>query len=71
MLKLVTQEETTSCGIAAVANILGKSYAEIRVIADRMGIHAEDRRLWSDTQYVRHILTAHGVQTADDENDNR
>lgn len=36
-LKAVIQEETTGCGIAAVANILGKNYSEIKTIANAMG----------------------------------
>lgn len=63
----VIQEETTGCGIAAVANILGKSYAEIKAIANAMGIHASDTSLWSDTQYVRRLLAHSGVKTSADE----
>jgi hypothetical protein len=53
VLKPVIQEETTGCGIASVANILGKTYSEMKDTANAMGIHAEDKSLWSDTQYVR------------------
>lgn len=67
MLKAVIQEETTGCGIASVANILGKSYAEMKVIANAMGIHSEDRSLWSDTRYVRKMLSHAGVQMSSDE----
>lgn len=61
MLNPVIQEEPTGCGIAAVANILGKSYAEMKNIANTLGIYAEDQSLWSDTQYVRQLLTNAGV----------
>jgi len=64
MLKPVIQEETTGCGIASVANILGKTYAEMKAVANQMGIHASDKALWSDTQYVRRILSSAGVKTA-------
>jgi hypothetical protein len=55
------------CGIASVANILGKTYPEMKVIASAMGIHASDKSLWSDTQYVRRMLSHVGVETSKDE----
>lgn len=64
MIKSVIQEETTGCGIASVANILGKTYSEVKSIANAMGIHASDKTLWSDTQYVRHILSSAGIETS-------
>lgn len=67
MLKPVIQEETTGCGIASVANILGKTYSEMKAIANAMGIHAEDKSLWSDTHYVRKMLAYAGVETSSDE----
>lgn len=44
----------SGCGIASVANILGKTYAQMKAIANAMGIEATDDSLWSDTRYVRH-----------------
>lgn len=67
MLKPVIQEETTGCGIASVANILGKTYSEMRAIANSMGIHASDKSLWSDTQYVRRMLSAADVKAFNEE----
>jgi hypothetical protein len=67
VLKSVIQEETTGCGIASVANILGKTYSEMKAIANAMGIHAEDKSLWSDTQHVRKMLSHAGVETSSDE----
>lgn len=67
MLKPVVQEETSGCGIASVANILGKTYSEMKAIANAMGIHASDKSLWSDTQYVRRMLSSAGVNTSKDE----
>lgn len=64
MLKPVVQEEITGCGIASVANILGKTYAEMKAVANAMGIHASDKSLWSDTQYVRCLLSDSGVETS-------
>lgn len=67
VLKSVIQEETTGCGIASVANILGKTYPEMKALANAMGIHASDKSLWSDTQYVRRMLSNAGVKTSADE----
>nr|WP_300311061.1 hypothetical protein [Halomonas sp.] len=66
-MKSVIQEETSGCGIASVANILGKTYPEMKAIANAMGIFAEDESLWSDTQYVRRLLTTAGVEVSTDE----
>jgi hypothetical protein len=62
MLKSVIQEETSGCGIASVANILGKTYPEMKAIANAMGIYAEDKSLWSNTQYVRKMLSHAGAE---------
>ena len=67
MLTPVIQEETTGCGIAAVANISGLTYAQMKRIANAMGIHAADQALWSDTQYVRRLLLARDFATSDNE----
>ena len=66
-MKPVIQEERTGCGIAAVANILGKTYAQMKTIANTMGIYAADTSLWSDTQYVRRMLASAGVATSAEE----
>lgn len=63
----VIQEEISGCGIASVANILGKTYPEMKAIANALGIHAEDQALWSDTAYVRRMLAQAGVDTSPDE----
>lgn len=34
VLESVVQEETSGCGIASVANILGHNYPEMKVIAN-------------------------------------
>ncbi len=67
MLKVIIQEEATGCGIAAVANILGKRYSEVKAIATDMGIYASDQSLWSDTRYVRRLLSGSGVICSDQE----
>ncbi len=63
-MKPVIQEEKTGCGIASAANILGKTYSEMKEIANSMGIFAEDKSLWSDTQHVRNMLAKFGVKTS-------
>ncbi len=63
-MKVVIQEEKTGCGIASVANILGKTYSEMKAVANEMGIFAEDKSLWSDTQYVRNMLAKFEVSTS-------
>ena len=67
MLAPVIQEEATGCGIASVANILGKSYQEMQAIAQSLGIYADDKSLWSDTHYVRKLLTNAGVSISPEE----
>jgi hypothetical protein len=66
-LNPVIQEETTGCGIASVANIIGKSYSELKEVANSMGIYASDKSLWSDTQYVRKMLTSFNIETSKNE----
>tara|TARA_R110000868_G_scaffold252716_1_gene509432 strand:+ start:2819 stop:3223 length:405 start_codon:yes stop_codon:yes gene_type:complete len=63
----VIQEETTGCGIASVANIVGKTYPQMKAIANGMGIYASDKSLWSDTQYVRRMLASEGIETSENE----
>ncbi|UTW04937.1 hypothetical protein KDX31_08040 [Amphritea atlantica] len=67
MLKPIIQEEATGCGIASVANVLGKTYSDMKTVANAMGIYAENKSLWSDTQYVREMLSSSGVETSPDE----
>lgn len=67
MLKPVVQEEVTGCGIASVANIAGKTCQEMKAIANDMGIYADDKSLWSDTHYVRELLSHEGFKTSDNE----
>ena len=52
-LQPVIQEQTTGCGIASAAVLLGYSYAQMKAIANALGIFAEDESLWSDTRYMR------------------
>lgn len=63
----IIQEETTGCGIASVANIVGKPYSEVKNLANSMGIFAEDQSLFSDTSYVRKLLHEYGIPVSGDE----
>lgn len=64
---VVRQEEMTGCGIASVANILGITYQEAKEQANALGIYAEDELLYSDTQYVRTLLSHYSMHSHSDE----
>lgn len=64
---VVRQEEKTGCGIASVANILGITYQEAKEQANALGIYAEDESLYSDTAYVRTLLSHFSMQSHQDE----
>ncbi len=64
MLVAVIQQEATGCGIAAVATILGKTYPQMKSIANATDIYADDKSLWSDTNYVRQLLLDAGVEVS-------
>lgn len=66
-MKPVIQQEKTGCGIAAVANIAGKTYSEVKQVANAMGIFAEDESLWSDTGYVRQLLARFKINVSSSE----
>ncbi|MCC6141845.1 MAG: hypothetical protein IT389_14640 [Nitrospira sp.] len=63
-MKPVVQLERTGCGIASVAVLAGVRYVQAKREANRLGIFAEDRRLWSDTQPVRRLLAEYRIQTS-------
>lgn len=63
-MKPVVQNERTGCGIASVAALAGVSYAHAKAQARRLGISAEDPKLWSDTQYVRALLSKFGMSAS-------
>ena len=60
-MKPVIQEEITGCAIASSAAITGISYGEARKVANRLGVFAEDKALWSETNYIRRLLNELGV----------
>jgi len=63
-MKPVIQQEQTGCAIASVAAIAGISYGEARKVANSMGIYADDSALWSESRYIRSLLTKLGIKTA-------
>jgi hypothetical protein len=63
-MKPIVQLERTGCGIAAVATLAGVSYREMQRMANRLGIFADDRKLWSETGYVRRLLKEYRVRSA-------
>ena len=63
-MKPVVQLERTGCGIAAVATLAGVSYRETQRMANRVGIFADDSKLWSETGYVRRLLKVYGIRPA-------
>lgn len=64
IMKPVVQLERTGCGIASVAALAGVSYREMQRLANRLGIFADDPRLWSETDYVRRLLNEFGIKQA-------
>jgi len=63
-MKPVVQLERTGCGIASVAVLADVSYAEAKLAANRLGIFADDSKLWSETGYVRRLLKEYGFRSA-------
>lgn len=62
-MKQVVQLEWTGCGIASVATLAGVSYRETQHVANRLDIFADDSKLWSETGYVRRLLTEYGIRS--------
>ena len=60
-MKPVVQLERTGCGIASVAALADMRYREMQRVANRLGIFADDPRLWSETGYVRRLLKEFGI----------
>jgi len=67
-MKIVLQDEISGCGLAVVATVAGKYYDEVKQYANSIGIYAEDKKLYSDTAYVRKLLTHYGVISSNMEN---
>lgn len=63
-MKPVIQEELYGCGIACVAALAGVTYKQAQATANKLGIFAEDRRLWSETHHVRTLLEHFGIRAS-------
>lgn len=66
-MKPVRQEETTGCGLASVAAISGRTYTEVKTLANSLGIFADDIKLFSETAYVRKLLRHYNFDTSSEE----
>ncbi len=66
-MKIVLQEDETGCGLACVAMLAGKTYAEVKQAAASLGIRVRDKNLYSDTHYVRRLLRRFGIQCSEEE----
>lgn len=58
------QQETTGCGFACVAMLANRPYEEIKTMASKLGIFAEDENLWSDTAYVRQLMEKYQIKAS-------
>jgi hypothetical protein len=63
-MKPVVQLERTGCGIASAATLAGVSYRQAQRVANRLGIYADNPKLWSETGYVRRLLKQYGIGPA-------
>jgi hypothetical protein len=61
------QQEPTGCAIASAAAIAGINYPQAKQMANKLGIHAQDQALWSDTGPIRKLLAALGYHCSDKE----
>jgi hypothetical protein len=64
-MKPVIQQDITGCGIASIATLVGVTYRQAQHVAQQLGISVEDRRLWSNSIYVRTLLRHYGVRASD------
>ncbi|HTM08157.1 MAG TPA: cysteine peptidase family C39 domain-containing protein [Verrucomicrobiae bacterium] len=64
-MKIISQEDETGCALACVAMVAGKTYAEVKQTAAQLGIKVKDKKLYSETKYVRRLLSRFGIQASD------
>ena len=64
---VVVQEEENGCGFGAVANITQLPYSTIKSKANSLGIFAGDELLFSETNYVRKLLSEYGYTASPNE----
>lgn len=58
----VIQQDPTGCGIASVAALTGKTYAQVKRAATALGIDVADSRLWTEVRPMRRLLIRHGLK---------
>lgn len=63
-IKTIIQQESSGCGIACTAMLAGKSYEEVKQKANQLGIFADDKKLWSETGYVRRLLDEYEIKAS-------
>jgi hypothetical protein len=63
-MKPIVQLERSGCGIAIMAARAGVTYAQTKRDVNRLGLFADDPRLWSETDYVRKLLKEYGFRWA-------
>jgi len=63
-MKAIIQEEKTGCGIASVAALVNLPYSVVKQKANAMGIFADDEKLFSDTNYIRRLLSSYSINTS-------
>lgn len=68
-MKPVIQEEKTGCAIASTAVLAGVSYKQAKQTANKLGIFADDKALWSETNYIRKLLKEYGIKADNTETD--
>ena len=59
-MKPVIQQEQTGCAIASSAAIAGITYKKAKLVANSLGIYAQDPGLWSDSKYICELLNKLG-----------
>ena len=62
MINRVIQEDETGCGIACVAMLSKRPYAQVKSLANELNIDVSNTELYTDTAYVRQLLEVHKVK---------
>lgn len=63
-MKPVVQEDKTGCGLASVATLANVNYQHVKAVAGQLGIDVQDPKLWSDTKYIKKLLTSYGLSAS-------
>ena len=60
----VVQEDKTGCALATIATLSSQPYQDVKTRAAALGIHPEDKRIWSETTFVYQLAADQGFQLA-------